>query len=189
MLHVWLRRRAGQGNIPSGGGLLLHSVETAEIAFHTVESYLLGRSVSPYGEEADKGLVIAAALLHDIGKLISVEAVGTTARTSARGLYVGSSSQTLLSLSCMNNKLPEQDRVSVVDLAELFHCMECCGAQSEIPVRCMEAAIVKSANAISETMGTFSYVWHEQDLSGKEKNIVYSREFGGNIVRRKEEVG
>lgn len=170
------------------GGLLLHSIETAEIASATATSYMAGKSISPYAEELDEGLVIAATLLHDIGKMLSLESVGTTARSSVRGLFIGSSMQTVLSLSCMNNALEEQDRVA--DLTELFHCIESCDSASDSPVRCMEAAICKSANAISETMGTFSHVWHEQEVGGKEKTVMYSREIGGNIVRRrKEEIG
>jgi len=170
------------------GGLLLHSIETAEIAAATGASYLAGKCISPYAEEIDEGLVIAASLLHDIGKMLSLETSGTTARASVRGLYVGSSMQSVLSLSCINNSLNEQDRVA--DLTELFHCMECCNSAMETPVRCVEAAICRSANAISETMGMFSHVWHEQELGGKNKRIMYSKEIGGSIVRRrKEDVG
>lgn len=170
------------------GGLLLHSIETAEIASATAASYVAGKAISPYAEEIDEGLVIATSLLHDIGKMISLETVGTTARSSVRGLFVGSSMQSVLSISCMNNALEGQDKVA--DLTELFHCIDSCDSASDSPVRCMEAAICKSANAISEIMGTFSHVWHEQELSGKGKSIMYSKEIGGNIVRRrKEDIG
>jgi len=78
----------------------------------------------------------------------------------------------------------------VVELTELFHCIESCDSATENPVRCMEAAICRSANTISETMGTFSHVWHEHELGGKRKTIMFSKEIGGNIVRRrKEDIG
>jgi len=173
------------------GGLFLHLMETAEMAWDAAKRYNENLALIPYGDEVDEGLVIAAALLHDIGKVSTLESVGTATRSSLHGLWVGNTVQSVLSVNCTNCKASEEFRVPDAQFAELVHCIEACDSfAEETPCRSQEAMICRNANLLSEQLHTFNKVWYENERKGKDGNITYSQQNGCTIIRRrKEEIG
>lgn len=168
------------------GGLFLHLIETAEMAWAAAKCYNENLKLIPYGDEVDEGLVIAAALLHDCGKTFTLESVGTNIRTSLRGLWVGNTTQSIITLNCTNHALKEE--MHVPDLSELIHCVEACDSMVEdVPCRCMEAMIVRNANQLSEQLHSYNKAWFENERKGKESRIMYSKESGCTIIRKKKE--
>lgn len=171
------------------GGLFLHLIEVAEMAWEMAKRYNENLALVPYGEPLDEGLVIAAALLHDVGKVSTLESIGTNTRSSVKGLWVGNMMQSVLSVNCTNCN--NKKELQVQDLSELIHCMEACDSMAEdIPCRCMEAMICRNANTTSEQLHAYNKAWYENARNGKDGTIMYSRENGCTIIRRrKEEIG
>lgn len=173
------------------GGLFLHLVETAEMAWEAAKRYNDNLALLPYGDVVDEGLVIAAALLHDLGKVSTLESVGTSTRSSLRGLWVGNTVQSILSVNCTNCKVAEEYRVSDALFAELVHCIEACDSfAEETPCRSQEAMICRNANLLSEQLHVFNKAWYENERKGRDGNITYNKDVGCTIIRRrKEEIG
>lgn len=172
----------GTANHAYRGGLLVHLVETAELAMSAAQGYMRNYSILPFGESVDEGLVIAGALLHDIGKLACLESRGTTSKATMRGLYVGPVVQSVLYINDVNNGLEEGQ---VASLSELLHCVSASDTSDEnTEVRTLEAMIVRQANGMSETLHAFNRTWFEHDKKGRSSNTAYCKEFGGTVIRR-----
>lgn len=157
------------------GGLLAHLVQVAELAKATADMYSV---VGPYRAKVDTDLVIAGALLHDIGKLTTL--ADTPGQLTDRGFNLNSSTESVLYVTSYNSQLKEK----VSDLAPLDNIILACG---DIKPRSLEAIIVRNANFMSNQVDAYGLAFSEASSKKRGGTISYSREVGAYLLRGKGE--
>jgi 3'-5' exoribonuclease len=155
------------------GGLLVHIVDTCSNALQTVDNRQ--KSISPYRTSVNRDLVIAGALLHDVGKLNSYGGFPNGVRTT-RGMLVNSSVESVLFATMFNSKLPVD--LQVKDLGPLDHIIltaETMDDKGQYP-RTLEAVIVNKSNNESVKLDGFEMSFHEYDRQlNDHKTSLYSK--------------
>lgn len=163
------------------GGLLVHTVETCESAYNIS----LDRNKRSFYKERDINidLVIAGALLHDVGKLNSYSGIPNGERTT-RGQLISSSVESVLYATMYNSNLPKEQQVK--DLSHLDHIIltaESMGEYGPYP-RTIESLVVNEANRESVKLDGFeTAIFDSLRRPGKHKKVVYSKINGTNILR------
>lgn len=155
------------------GGLLVHTVETCKSALQKADEKISGKM--PYGISINRDLVIAGALLHDIGKLNSYGCFPKGERTM-RGLLVNSSVESVLFATMYNSMLPKD--MQVKDLSTLDHILLTAESTDEkgYKPRTIEAEIVNLANTESVKTDGFGLVFHNEDRRlSDHKTSLYSK--------------
>lgn len=167
------------------GGLLRHSVEVAELAKNSAEQCKLSRE--PYCLSADTDLCVAAALLHDVGKMSSIME-GPSGRRTKRGLLIDPETESALAVSKCNMKLGDR---GVEDLSCLLHIIMMCNHRKEgLRPRTMEAIIVSDANRQSVKRDAYGYAFYsEERKEGAAGSFAYSRALGATLVKWEEKDG
>ena len=161
------------------GGLLLHAIETAEIAVAEAERYM--RTKRPYEERVDLDLVIAGALFHDVGKLTTLSD-SPDGKLSDRGFLVDTATESVLVVTSLNSIIETEKRVT--DLAMLDHCILMAPSYKEdARPRTMEALIVRNANFASIQMDAYSLAFHNDKKKRDGGKIAYSATLGNYMVR------
>lgn len=161
------------------GGLLLHAIETAEIAVAEAERYM--RTKRPYEERIDLDLVIAGALFHDVGKLTTLSD-SPDGKLSDRGFLVDTATESVLVVTTLNSAIKAEKRVA--DLAMLDHCILMAPTYKEdARPRTMEALIVRNANFASIQMDAYSLAFHNDKKKRDGGKIAYSATLGNYMVR------
>lgn len=155
------------------GGLLAHLVQVAELAKAAADMYSV---VGPYRVTVDTDLVIAGALLHDIGKLTTLS--DTPGQLTERGFNLNSSTESVLYVTSYNNQLEEK----VKDLAPLDNIILACG---DVKPRNLEAIIVRNANFMSNQVDAYGLAFSGASSKKRGGTLSYSREVGAYLLRGK----
>lgn len=163
------------------GGLLVHTVETTTAAIQKVDN--MAGSISLYGSEVNRDLVITGALLHDIGKLNAYSRFPNGERT-ARGMLVTSSVDSVLYATMFNLELAAEKQIK--DLGPLDHILltaESMDERGSYP-KTLEAVIVNEANRDSVKLDGFNYAFHLEDRQMmSHKTTIYSSVNKTKIIR------
>lgn len=162
------------------GGLIVHLMETCTAAIHKVKA--LSDSFSPYTKEASLDLVIAGALLHEIGLLKAYTAYPFGEQT-VRGQLIGSSEESMLCTYQYLRSIPKKDRIQDTTLLEhIILTAESNGDYGPKP-KTIEAVIVNEANRESIDRDGFYMAFVSEDRKGFVKSKTYSKLHGTQIIR------
>lgn len=153
------------------GGLLAHSVQTAEIA-RKAAMQMMG----PYAAKVNLDLIIAGSLLHDVGKLTTL--ADTPGKLSPRGFCVDVGTESVLYVTMYNNQITA---AKVQDLAALDHIVLAC---HQGKARSLEAIIVSNADLMSNQMDAYGLAFNSSTWRGG--LISYSKEMGTYLIRGEE---
>lgn len=187
---IYSKQRIGKLALAKGGtlhhnyfgGLLVHIVETCAIAIKLAN--IRTSSISPYVTPISMDLVIAGALLHDVGKLNTYGGFPDGDRTE-RGLLVGSTVDSVLFATTYNSMLAQDKQVK--DLGPLDHVIltaESMDEKGTLP-RTIEAVIVNEANRESVKLDGFTMAFNDSDRRvGEMKKSLYSKVNRTTILRR-----
>lgn len=162
-----------------GGGWLVHTVEVVRIALSICA--LCKDSPIP-GVKVNRDLLIAGALLHDIGVVKFYEDGSDlrAPRMTVRGRRVGHRADALIYISCVNNMLSDDQKIK--DLTELLHVVSACHGEEDAVLK--EAVILYRANEISKACSAFDDAFLGSDTKtyrGIEQ--AYSRYFERTLER------
>lgn len=139
------------------GGVLIHTAEVLSIALNYCDVYEMHSSCRNYAVQIDKDLVIAGAVLHDIGKIGEYKSY-PGAEITKRGRLVGHLCDGATYVTLLNQEQEKENRVE--DLSELLHIiLSSHGSSSEIKPQTMEAFIISNADNMSaecDYVGLFS---------------------------------
>lgn len=167
------------------GGQLAHTLEVTKLsvaAANVHEQYSAGK---PYvNSQVNMDLLIAGALLHDIGKLTEYRSFPMASRT-VRGHLVGHLTEGVIVISCYNRLLPNEKRVQ--DLTELLHIVESShGEAGGMLPSTLEAIIVHNADMMSAQMDGYHCAFFTEDVKhpDNKKNFVSSGMLGTTVYRR-----
>lgn len=169
------------------GGWLVHTCEVLRTALQAVEHEDM--SALPK-TKINRELLIAGALLHDIGMLSSLKK-GDNMRfsVSARGRLVGPIYDGVVYVSCMNNALPQEEKV--LDMTELLHIIVSAhGEESNIKPATKEALIVAYADQLSAAVDAYDEQFYYSGSTCTEeskKDRVYSGYFKSPVERYRKE--
>ena len=158
------------------GGLLAHLVQTAESAFREADCSVVG----PYRQKVNTDIVIAGALLHDVGKLTTLLEV--PGKLSDRGFYVSHATESILFVSGFNGKIAAEKRVK--NLAPVIHVIESCHNGK---ARTQEAILVSQADKGSSRRDAFGLAFYDGSKLERGGTISYSKEMGGYLLKGGEE--
>ena len=163
------------------GALLEHTVDVCERAIDLIVSYDKAKAFKPYGSNINKSLVIAAALLHDVGKLNYFCGFPKVCK-SQRGRLIESKVDSILFTTMLNNSLENK----VLDLAPLNHIILTADSNNEYmqqPIT-IEAIIVNQANLDSVKMDLFDSTFFEYDrICATERDYIYSKKAKQSFIR------
>lgn len=159
------------------GGLLLHTVEVAEAALAAARD-ANGQSISPYHKKIDEDLVIAGALLHDVGEITLITDMPNIRRTE-RGQLMSVASESLLFANMYNNKLQAKERVQ--SMTALNHILLTAHAGEEFPPRTAEALVVRDANLASIHRDAYSLALFDDKRRGKNNVLSTARALGYSV--------
>lgn len=172
------------------GGWLEHTVDVAEECLnlaHICQS--MRRRIFHGTVEVDTNLLVAGALLHDIGRLSTLNA-GIEPRTTHRGFLVGAANDSVISVSALNNLLPKEERIK--DLTKLLHVIAAAGGEeSDIPPQTLEALILADARRTIDRANTYYSLFAEYDyenLDSYRREMVFSTCFGRLMMRGEKNV-
>lgn len=136
------------------GGLIEHTLEVTDIAVNMVD--VANKFQKPYTIPVDRNLVIAAALVHDIGKVAEFKPFPTCTRTK-RGSLIGHLVEGVKCIEAMNSRLARTGTACDQDtMFNLEHCILAShgGEGGGCKPMLKEAVIVKNADMMSaETDG------------------------------------
>lgn len=174
-----------KSNYAYRGGWLERTVEITEL------SISLGRMCMEMRErifhrvpEVNRDLLITGALLHDIGKLSALKP-GIQACTTRRGYLVGSTNDSVTTVSVLNNLLPTSKKVH--DTTALLHVVASAGKEEgEIPPQLVEGMIVAAARRTLSDLNSFYSVFMDYDHShpyAQGKEMVFSKYFNRMLMR------
>lgn len=151
VLDLWMTKPAAKGiHHNYKGGLLQHTVETVEVAW---KQYVAMQDISEM--EVDRDLLIAGALLHDVGKLSGYEMIGGAIDLSTAGKFMehivlGTSAI----INCRTLFNPHTEEVEL-KIQKLCHCIAAHHGKLEYgsPVQpvLIEAYLIHMADSISAT--------------------------------------
>ncbi len=153
------------------GGLLAHLVQTAELAKAAADMYCVA---GPYRSKVNTDLVIAGALLHDVGKLTTLSDV--PGKLTDRGFNLDAPTESVLYTTMFNNKLEKK----VKDLAPLDNIILACGNSKP---RSLEAIIVRNADMMSNQVDAYGLAFSRNDKTQRGGTISYSKEIGGYLLK------
>ncbi len=154
------------------GGLLAHLVQTAELAKTSADMYSV---VGPYrSKKVNTDLVIAGALLHDVGKLTTLS--DTPGKLSDRGFNLDAPTESVLYTTMFNNQLEKK----VKDLAPLDHIILACGNAKP---RSLEAIIVRNADIMSNQVDAYGLAFSRSGNTQRGGTISYSKEIGAYLLK------
>lgn len=174
------------------GGLLIHTCEVVYLAnaYCSIAKTML--PIKEYGYPADKDMVIAGALLHDIGKV--EEYTGFPgARITKEGELLGHLNMGAQIVTSVNEGLKESNAGGISDerLCELNHIILAShGVESFIKPKSLEAIIVSRADEFS-AMTDFYGVAASEDKRinpNDPAEFFYSKSQGQRFLRKKGEV-
>lgn len=167
------------------GALMVHTLEVTKLALAMADvnnEFCVAKEYAKY--PIDRSLLVAGALLHDIGKIVEYRSFPEASRT-VRGRLVGHRDEAMNFISCYNAKLPEEQQVK--DTAELSHIVlsshgMSCGVQ---PVT-LEAIIVAQADAASASMDAYHSAFRQFDEKhlGNKSHFAYSNMLDAKMYRR-----
>jgi len=131
------------------GAIKIHHAYVAGTLVHTLETAEIASSICGCIPEANKSLCIAAALLHDLGKLFSYKIDGVTIDHTAEGLLYD---HTFMGANFISN-FAEELLGSNYKISLLMHCILAHHGKLEhgaaVSPACIEAHIVHHADVIS----------------------------------------
>lgn len=134
----------GQEHHAYAGGVLIHSIECCNIALSIMQNMGFYQEVA-----SDKDLIIAGALLHDIGKISLYEPINNV--KNKRGYLINGGSESVYMVTQFSNRIPPEHRVT--DMTELFHIILACSKENKPQTR--EALIVRQADSTSSFISGF----------------------------------
>lgn len=157
-------------------GLLEHTVSMAGIAHEVAKHYAW-----MYGEgSVDRDLLVAGAILHDLGKVFELEEDGFEWTYGAEGLLVGHIAEcvTLLHDACMATLASERTRRRLIHLVLSHHGRLEYG--SPVPPRLLEAQILHLVDMMDSRFAMF-----REATDGLEVGQLseWVRPLGGRVVR------
>lgn len=192
VIKIYSKQRIGCMAIAIGGtlhhnyfgGLLVHTLETCAAAIDAIKlADMRSCNISTYELPINKDLVIAGALLHDVGKLNTYGGFPNGERTE-RGFLVGSTVDSVLYVTTFNSMLPKEKQVS--DLGPLDHIIltaESMDEKGTLP-RTLEAVIVNEANRESVKLDGFMKMFNDSDRKvGDRRKYLYSKLNRTTIMR------
>ncbi len=155
------------------GALLEHTMEVTDLCGYMIKTSQMYGSYKTYNRTVNKNLLIAGALLHDIGKLFEYEAFPKKKTTKA-GKLLGHIVQGCLYVSQINTSLGE-NRVDEDMLTELQHIiLSSHGEYSPVKPQTLEAIILSNADNASAATDYYSKFCEEWQQSHPDD----SSEFG-----------
>lgn len=158
------------------GGLLEHTCDVATGAY-----YLAWSTTSMRMEPVDLDLVIAGALLHDIGSTRMIEPAGYGFRVKSIKRMQGAAYAAHAILTENAVKYPLDEKT----LSMLLHIVDSSHASGESPAF-MEAMTVRTANQYSIDVGFYSDAFRDYDqIYGGKAECIWSRERQMDIYRMK----
>lgn len=166
------------------GALLIHTLEVVRLSLATINSFIgldTLYKVRPYEFNIDKDLVIAAAVLHDIGNYSSFSFFPEQQLT-IRGHKLPVSVETISIIDAYNSKLPKDQQCK--DMVDLKHIIvAACGDISPMTI---EALVVFNANKMAEQLDSFGYTFYQYDKAHphNEDCIIMSKYLEHEIVRK-----
>lgn len=152
------------------GGLLAHLVQTAELSKAAADMFCVA---GPYRSKVNADLVIAGALLHDIGKLTTLSDM--PGKLSDRGFNLDAATESVLYVTMYNNKLS----VKVKDLAPVDQIILAC---REAKPRTLEAIIVRNADMMSDQVDAYGLAFTKSSAK-RGGTLSYSREIGAYLLK------
>lgn len=153
------------------GGLLSHLVQTAELAKAAADMYSV---TGPYRRKVNTNLVIAGALLHDVGKLTTLSDI--PGKLSERGFNLDTATESVLYATMYNDKLSKK----VKCLGPLDHIILACGKTKP---RSLEAIIVSNADVMSSQVDAYGLAFADESGLQRGGTISYSKLIGGYVMR------
>lgn len=166
------------------GGWLEHTVDVTELALYLSDvCHSMRKRMFQTYVEVDKDLLVTGALLHDIGRLSTLNA-GIEPRTTQRGYLVGAVNDSLVSISALNNLLPKEERVQ--DLTKLLHVVAgALGEGGNIPPQTLEALLLSDAKHAVIRANTYYSMFSDYDYEhlDSKREMVFSGCFGRQMMR------
>lgn len=167
------------------GALMVHTLEVTDIAY---AMYCVDTDYSkPYTIPLDRDLVIAGALLHDVGKIAEYKSFPSTERT-LRGCLIGHLTEGIKCINAMNNRLGN-DRVCQEKMNFLEHIILSShgGEGGGCKPMIKEAVIVKNADMMSAEADAFDTCFKEWDEKhiGNDDLRVWSKTMDTYVIRRR----
>lgn len=133
------------------GGLIVHTIETAEIAKSMAECENSFSQTKLYHKKTDVDLVIAGALLHDIGKIYTLSSFPFAERTKI-GFLIGHVTESIKLINGMYKKVCAINNNVDSDSMMLLEHIVRAAHEKEASPRIKEALIVRNANKSSSMM-------------------------------------
>lgn len=169
------------------GGLLAHTVEVAEAAALFAEQDRgMFYSVK---EKTDRNLIVAGALLHDIGKCLEYKEFPFMEK-SEDSVMCGYKLQGVRILDnvikTIIRKYPDSRSVWNAYTPILMNMVYTCHKTNAEPPRTKEARLVMLADTVSADRDAFDYALAMNHDGGGDDRAVYSRYFGCKISRKEE---
>ena len=165
------------------GALLVHTLEVAEIAINTCD--MATNYAKAYSMPINRDLVVAGALLHDIGKVVEYESFPGCAIT-LRGSLVGHLVEGVKCINSFNGMLKERAvPTKTMNVLEHLILSSHGGEGGGLKPSIKEAIIVKNADMMSAEVDAFDTVfwqWDEKHPTNKQ-NSVKNPFTGGYAMR------
>lgn len=169
------------------GGLLAHSVEVAEAAALFAEQDRAEFYSSK--EHINKDLVVAGALLHDIGKCLEYKEFPFNEKSEESVLCSYKLQGTRVldgAIKAIIRQYPETRQAWAVYAPILVNMVYTCHKNNAEPPRTKEARLVMLADIVSADRDAFDYAISKARDEGETGKTIYSRYFGCKITRKGE---
>lgn len=153
------------------GGLLEHTYDVL------MQVIVVGRGLN-------QDLLIAGALLHDIGVIESICLKGLVFENTYLGRFVGSNQLSV----AKTLKQASRYLISEEEIATLVNIVSASHEQSPIGPATKEAIVVKNCNKISIENGIYDATFEEFDKKyvGNKVDVLYSNRLEAPLLRRKD---
>lgn len=171
------------------GGLLIHTCEVIHIASQYCKFSINLQPIKGYGANPDYDMVIAGAVLHDIGKIQEYKGF-PTAKITRRGELLGHLEIGTWIIYNSNRELIENGLTGVTEqkLDELMHIVLAShGDESFIAPKSLEALIVSFADNMSAQCDNYGVLLTEDQIKNPDdKNpFMYSAAKGRRFLRKR----
>lgn len=171
------------------GALLVHTLEVTQLALADAECREKFRSAKGYARDAvNRDLLIAGALLHDIGKVAEYKPFPFAQRTK-KGRLNGHIGIGVMMLTAYNCGIPMQSRVK--DTSELVHIiLSSHGEVGGMKPSTLEAVIIHNADMVSASMDGYDSAFREFEKKhpGEDVEYVWSNMLQTKVYRGKNAV-
>ena len=166
------------------GALLVHTLEVTSLA--AAAAKISNEHASGYKIPVDMDLVIAGALLHDLGKINEYEPFPKTHRTK-RGNMIGHIMDGAILLHTYNLFLPPNERCDTTDLLHII--LSSHGEAGGVSPMTQEAIIVHNADEQSAGVDAYSAAFRNEEKfhPGMSVNTTFSKYHDCKLYRKKEE--